>query len=377
MRRWLVVSALLCSSIALGQAKTLFEEGAALFERGEFDAAAERFEASYFARPVPVTKFNAARSWEKAGRTLKAIDAWQAWLAMSPNAPQRPEAEASLRALGQKMAKQGVQALTVTTLPVHARVSVDGVTVGEAPITVELTPMRHLIRTELDGRESVERTIELTLDMPRAVMIELPPGSNAPATSLPPTPSAPLVDADNFVHPEVPRGGNTPPEFHPDVPRSTGAAFPVMRGNADDSVEVHIESNERGTKLFRVGNNQLTGECTAPCDKRIVNANDYFYVGGLSVTPSKTFILTDHSHRGQVNLKVRAGSPGLLFGLGVPLMTVGIASTIVGLVFAILPSYGSFDRGPPMAIGLSVGIGSIVASIIIMATQATTVKFLD
>jgi len=66
-----------------------------------------------------------------------------------------------------------------------------------------------------------------------------------------------------------------------------------------------------------------------------------------------------------------------LFGLGVPLMTVGIASTIVGLVFAILPSYGSFDRGPPMAIGLSVGIGSIVASIIIMATQATTVKFLD
>jgi tetratricopeptide (TPR) repeat protein len=117
----------LASAVALAQTpRELFDEGTALYAKGEYAAAAAKFEASFEARPVPVTKFNAARSWEQAGKTLKAIDAWQAWLLMSPNAPERPEAERALERLGQKLAKLGVQALTITSLPAGASVFIDG-----------------------------------------------------------------------------------------------------------------------------------------------------------------------------------------------------------------------------------------------------------
>jgi tetratricopeptide (TPR) repeat protein len=119
--------------------RELFEEGAALFEKGEFVRAAEKFEASFELRPLPVAKFNAARSWEKANKTLNAVGAWQAWLAASPaTAPQRAEVETALAALGEKLAKQGVQAFTITSLPSGARVSLDGQARGRTPVTVEI-----------------------------------------------------------------------------------------------------------------------------------------------------------------------------------------------------------------------------------------------
>jgi tetratricopeptide (TPR) repeat protein len=100
---WLL---LLVSSATWAQTpRALFDEGTALYSRGQFAEAAVKFEASFAARPVPVTKFNIARAWEQAGETLKAIDAWQAWLVMSPTAAERPAAEASLKALGDKLAR--------------------------------------------------------------------------------------------------------------------------------------------------------------------------------------------------------------------------------------------------------------------------------
>lgn len=345
--RWCVVLVLVAASLAFGQAKNRFEEGAALFEQGEFEAAAERFEASYVARPVPVTKFNAARSWERAGKTVKAIAAWQAWLSIAPGSPQRPEAEASLRALGQKLAKQGLQALTVTSLPLRATVSVDGTRVGDTPLTLELTPTRHQVRVELDGREPLERIIELGLEQPRVEAFELAP---AKTVSLPPAPPAPLVQTDPF--------------FHPDPPSA-----PVLDG---PQVRVHVDSDDPDTRLMRVGNPSLAGECQAPCDKLIQKANDYFFLGGMGITPSGNFVLSDHSHRGQVTIKVKAGSSGLQLGLGVPMLTAAIAGLSIGLAF--IPS-SLPDKGIALGVGWSLfGVGGIVG-LIALITGMTTYSF--
>lgn len=178
---WLVLAV---SSAALAQTpRELFDEGAALYAKGQYAAAAQKFEASFAARPVPVTKFNIARAWEQAGETLKAIDAWQAWLAMSPTAAERPEAERSIGVLGDKLAKLGVQALTITSLPTGATVSIDGVRAGVTPLTVELPPTRHLVRLDLDGRVPVERQVITQLARPVVEPFELAALEPATATA--------------------------------------------------------------------------------------------------------------------------------------------------------------------------------------------------
>ncbi len=333
--------------------RALFEEATALFEKGEFEGAAERFEASFDLRPVPATKFNAARSWEKANKPLKAIGAWQAWLAFSPpSAPQRSEAEAALRALGQKLSNQGVQALTITSLPLFARVSVDGVPRGVAPVTVELVPTRHLVRLDLEGREPVERSIDFSLEAPRVEHFDLVPLGQTP----PPQPLA-LTPA-----PLVPR-----PLPRPEVPRPTDPAFALQL--SDDVVQVHIESDHREARLFRVAGNP-GGECRAPCDLPISRASDTFWIGGAGIVDSVQFVLSDHRYRGRASVNVKAGSAGVRYGLGLPLLTLGLTGIGLGIVFGILRS-GVAEA----LLGVGLGSGAVVGAIVAQFASATTITF--
>lgn len=356
MRRWCGLL-LLCSSLASAQTpRALFEEGTALFEKGEFERAAERFDASFALRPVPVTRFNAARSWEKAGKTLKAIDAWQSWLELSPTAPQRPEGEAALQALGQRLASQGVQALTVTSLPVGARVSIDGAPRGVTPLTVELPPTRHLVRLDLDGREPVERALDFSLVAPRVERFELAPLGQAQGPAVLPGPT-PLMPAP------LPR---------PEVPRPTDPAFALSL--SDDVAQVHIESDNREVRLFRMNGNP-NGECRVPCDAPVARATELFFIGGQGVTTSNPFVLADHRHRGRVNLKVKAGSSGLFVGLGSMLVVGGVAGLSVGLGVAISGGSSGRDVSLPVGLGLGLGLASILGAVVVMATNGTFVTF--
>lgn len=355
MARWCGLL-LVASSLAVAQPSTpraLFEDGAALFERGEFERAAEKFDASFALRPVPVTKFNAARSWEKAGKTLKAIDAWQAWLAQSPGAPQRSEAETALRSLGEKLAKQGLQALTISSLPGQARVTVDGVPRGLAPLTLELPPTRHLIRLDLDGREPLERTLDFTLEAPRAELFELPPLGAAPVAVLQPQPLAPR------------------PLPAPVVPQPSDPAFAQRLG--EHQVQVHITADDPEVRLYRANGNP-NGECRAPCDVPVVRADEDFFVAGKGVTPSKPFVLSDYQRRGRVSLSVKSGNAGVAFGLGTTLLALGIPGIILGVVFSVMPS-ASGDRAVGAGFALGLGAAAVVSGILAFALNATTVTF--
>lgn len=355
--RWWWLS-LFVSSLAFAQAPTprgLFEEGAALFEQKAFEQAAERFEASFALRPVPVTKFNAARSWERAGKTLKAIAAWQAWLAMSPGAPQRGEAEGALRELGERLAKQGLQALTVTSLPLQARVFVDGVEQGVAPVTVELPLGRHLVRVEQEGREPVERALDFTLAAPRVERFEL--------AALGPKAEVVVVPAPSPLEPT--------PLPRPEIPRPTDPEFALQLG--DDFVHVHLESANREVRLYRVGGNP-NGECRVPCDAPVARATDVFFVGGAGVTASRGFVLADHRQRGRVHLKVRAGSAGAAYGLGSLLLTGGALGLGFGVAFAVSGTSRQ-DQTVPALVSFGAGAVSLITALVVMIANGTSVTF--
>lgn len=341
------------SSLALAQQPTprsLFDEGAALYAKGQFAAAAAKFEASFAARPVPVTKFNIARSWEQAGDALKAIDAWQAWLVMSPTAAERPEAERSLKALGDRLAKLGVQALTITSLPLGARVSVDGVAAGVVPLTVELTPTRHLLRLEAEGRAPIERSVVVTLEHPMVEFFELQ--SLEQSGALPAR--AVLMPA---------------PLPAPTVPRPTDPDFSFAL--SDDTVQVHIDTKDKEVRLYRFGGNP-NGECRAPCDAPVSRASEQFMIAGAGIVPSNPFVLLDHARGKQVFVKVKTGSAGWFYGGGVVLITGGIAGLAIALASVIVQPR---DAGLPIGLGLSLGTAATIGGVLCFALNGTSVSF--
>lgn len=348
---WLV----LVSSLAFAQTpRALFDEGAALYAKGQFAEAALKFEASYAARPVPVTKFNIARAWEQAGETMKAIDAWQAWLAVSPTAAERPEAERALKTLGEKLARLGVQAVTITSLPLGARVSVDGVPSGVVPLTVELTPTRHLLRVEADGRTPVERSISVTLDHPMSEFFELGQLEATPVT----TPRAAVLLPAPLPPPTVPRSADA------------NAAFAM----GDDTVQVHLETTNKNVRLYRFQGNP-NGECRAPCDVPIQRASETFAIGGDGVTPSKPFVLIDHARGNRVNVRVKPGSSGWFVGGGLVFTTLAVAALSIGTAFAISPYSSGSDRTLPIALGFGGGGAALIGGILCFALNGTTITF--
>lgn len=340
---------LVVSSVALAQTpRELFDEGAALYAKGQYASAAQKFEASFAARPVPVTKFNIARAWEQAGETLKAIDAWQAWLAMSPTAAERPEAERSLGVLGDKLAKLGVQALTITSLPTGATVTIDGARAGVTPLTVELPPTRHLLRLDLEGRVPAERPVVTQLARPAVEPFEL----------------AALEPASPTGH----RAALPVPLPSPTQPRPTDPEFSFSM--ADDTVQVHIDTENEDVRLLRLNGNP-NGECRAPCDAPVGRASDRFFVTGSGMVPSQIFVLADHAHRRRVTLNVKGGSSAGWI-VGVLLTTAAIAGFSVALGFGI---GSSSDKALPVGLGLGLGIGGGIGAAIAFGTGGTSVDF--
>lgn len=211
MCRWWLLLVVCSPLVAFAQdARSLFDEGSALYAKGAWKEAALKFEASWAARPLPLTKFNLARCYEAAGQTLPAIDAAQTYLLLSPGAADRAEVESSLKKLGRKLAVLGVQALTVTSLPTGARVLVDGKPRGVSPVSLEIPAGRHVLRLEQEGREAVERTLSFSLERPAVESFELPLRARPPVADAPV--AAVLVPAPLSVPPQEVRV-KTPPRM--------------------------------------------------------------------------------------------------------------------------------------------------------------------
>jgi tetratricopeptide (TPR) repeat protein len=89
----------------LQRAVELFEESEVLYNRGEFQEAAELIVRAYSLSPDPVLLFNLGRALESAGDLDGAIDAYARYLEAAPDATDRGAIEQRLRTLRDQQAR--------------------------------------------------------------------------------------------------------------------------------------------------------------------------------------------------------------------------------------------------------------------------------
>jgi len=81
------------------QALALYEEGSAAFNAEDYSTAAARFEAAYALSPRPRILYNLGITYERLGIPQQAIDAYERFLSVQPNAREREQVEARIRVL--------------------------------------------------------------------------------------------------------------------------------------------------------------------------------------------------------------------------------------------------------------------------------------
>jgi hypothetical protein len=82
-----------------GEARDAFEEGAASFRLGKYQAAIEAWERGYKLRPDPVFLFNIAQAYRQADDGAHALDYYRSYLAAAPAAANRAEVERRIEQL--------------------------------------------------------------------------------------------------------------------------------------------------------------------------------------------------------------------------------------------------------------------------------------
>src|SRR4051812_37664464 len=107
-RRGITVLLVVCgvTSGALGdglgdadQARALSDTGLAHYERGAYDEALAAFQASFALAPLPELQFNIGQTYRLKGDCPRAAAAYQTYLRLLPDAPNRARVEARIREL--------------------------------------------------------------------------------------------------------------------------------------------------------------------------------------------------------------------------------------------------------------------------------------
>lgn len=221
---WLLVAALLAqppSPAVRDQAEQLFTRGEALFRAGDLSGAERAFTESYALLPLGATAWNLARCTEGLGQHARAIGWYRRYLRLEPQATDRKQVEASIRALEKRLTARGVQALTVFLLTPGARASVDGGEAAGDGATFELAPGARALEVSAPGFVTTRLEVVVPLSASQEVAITL-------------TPAAPAALDPDFVLPATlapaPRPPPPPPEvvLTPTPAPSTGPSVPDL-----------------------------------------------------------------------------------------------------------------------------------------------------
>jgi tetratricopeptide (TPR) repeat protein len=86
---------------ALTAAREAFDRGQVAFRAGRFKDAASEFAAAYEQKPLPEFLFNRAAALEKSGDTARAVQTFQLYLSMAPNAADADKVRAHIQKLQQ------------------------------------------------------------------------------------------------------------------------------------------------------------------------------------------------------------------------------------------------------------------------------------
>lgn len=163
-----------------GQYEARMAAGRTAYSRGDYEAAVSEFQAAFEAKADAAALYNIAKSYERLARYEEAIDYFEQYLELEPNAPDRVDVEETIRRL-RKAIRERFQDLTISSDPAGADIYLDdrnGEIIGQTNFTVKVTPGPHTLYLELNGYESVERQFVMPDDKPLALDFKLTPLSD-------------------------------------------------------------------------------------------------------------------------------------------------------------------------------------------------------
>jgi hypothetical protein len=154
---------------AKAQAQAILKEGTLLFKQGDLEGALNRFSAAYAIYPNPKILFNIAQTAWDLGRHEEAAISFEAFISKAGDAESDFVAEAK-QALSELQSSLG--RLYITCNPSGAEITVDGKSVGRAPVP-------HLVWIKA-GHHDV--TANQPDAIPAVVSVDVPAGAIVPVS---------------------------------------------------------------------------------------------------------------------------------------------------------------------------------------------------
>jgi tetratricopeptide (TPR) repeat protein len=228
-------------------AKARYEQGVDAYKAGHFKDAVDLFLAADRLSPSAPLSFNIARAYEKLGDDSGTLRWYRDYLRRAPNAPNANEVAANVARYEARLAKKGVQQLTVLSTPSGATVSIDGANLGVTPGTFELAPGQHHVVLLLRGYSDSASDLELAADHAQDLTVTLAqaPAATAPVAPLTPPAQPPPPTRDERMNP-APIAPESPAHFGPWPWVVAGAGVAALGGAL--TFELLRESAENNAK---------------------------------------------------------------------------------------------------------------------------------
>lgn len=163
-----------------GQYEARMAAGRTAYSRGDYEAAISEFQAAFEAKPDAAAIYNIAKSYERLARYEEAIENFEQYLALEPDAPDRADVEETIKQL-RKAIRERFQELTISSDPPGADIYLDdrnAEIVGQTNFSLKVTPGPHTLYLDLNGYEPVERDFVMPDDKPLALDFKLTPLSD-------------------------------------------------------------------------------------------------------------------------------------------------------------------------------------------------------
>jgi hypothetical protein len=193
------------------EAKARYEQGVQAYYGGHYKDAVDSFLAADKLSPSAPLSFNIARAYEKLEDDSGALRWYRDYLRRSPNASNASDVAGLIAHFESRLAKKGVQQLTVLSTPPGATISIDDANVGITPGTFDLAPGHHRVTLLLRGYDDLASDVELppdhaqdlTLTLTRTAAVGATTATAPAAVPVSPAPAPPASDRK----PEAGHGG--------------------------------------------------------------------------------------------------------------------------------------------------------------------------
>lgn len=175
------------------EARAAYGAGEKAFDAGEFADAETNFRKAYEIIPTPHAEYWIAKSLDKQGKVLEAIEAYSTFMD-NPNHERAGEEKSKDAETRLAELKKTPGDFKLVTVPPGAAVTVDGqAQMGETPMDLKLAPGKHQIEIVANGFERKTIEVEMTPAGTGEQSVELTEAAPEPAPATPAPAPAPVT----------------------------------------------------------------------------------------------------------------------------------------------------------------------------------------